>query len=117
MLPFFWQFRAPEEYAYEGETEKVDIYSLGNVLYSILTQRLPFEGVKTKEAQQAIMNGHRPAIQESILDSTDPFVKAMLKAIEMCWPQDPTLRATAREVESYIINELKRLGVDDSKTV
>lgn len=97
----------------------VDVYSLGNVFYSILSQHRPFEGVKTKQAQQIVMSGGRPPIQESILDSTDPFDKAMLNAIEMCWPQEPAERAKAREVQSYIFNELKRLGVDvsESKTV
>ena len=41
-------FRAPEEYAYKLESEKVDIYSMGNVFYALLTDLWPFEKEVTK---------------------------------------------------------------------
>jgi serine/threonine protein kinase len=98
------QFRSPEEYAYKMETEKVDIYSLGNVFYGILAKRWPFYDIikDDKVAQKTIMSGARPPIQASILNSTDPFDRVMLKAIEMCWVQEPRERATAREVQNFI---------------
>jgi serine/threonine protein kinase len=107
------QFRSPEEYAYEPQSEKVDVYSLGNVLYGILTQLWPFEELKTdKKAREKVKKGERPSIDNGILNSTDPFDQAMLKAIEMCWIQDPVKRASAREVQTFIAGELERLGVE-----
>lgn len=108
-------FRSPEEYAYEAQTEKVDVYSLGNVLFAILTKQWPFEEVEDdKKARRRIKNGERPAIPDPIRNSTDPFDKAMLHAIEMCWIQNPVERASAREVQDYMTKELKRLGVKEN---
>jgi len=49
---FSIQFRSPEEYEYVPQTEKVDVYSFGNVLYSVLTGGYPFEKEKSKKAQK-----------------------------------------------------------------
>lgn len=93
----------------------MDVYSLGNIFYGILCKLWPFEGVKDDETiRRTIMNGSRPPMIPSILNSTDPFDLVMLKAIDMCWVQDPKERASAREVQKYIDGELKRLGVQES---
>jgi len=101
--------RAPEEYAHEDETEKVDIYSMGNIFYIIVTELWPFEGVKETKAQKKIMQGDRPPVEDSIRDNADPAVKALLKAMEMCWRQDPKERATAREVNTFLKAKLREL--------
>jgi hypothetical protein len=31
-IDLYYQFRSPEEYAYEMETAKIDVYSMGNVV-------------------------------------------------------------------------------------
>lgn len=105
------QLRSPEEYAYKRQTEKVDVYSMGNIFYSILTLNYPFEGKKSKEVYQRIADGERPLIAESIRNSTDPYDRTMLEVIEMCWRQDPTERATARQVQQHIVATLKELKV------
>lgn len=88
---------------------------MGNVFYVILTGLWPFENVKKeKTAQKMIQEGKRPEISETILNSTDPFDRAMLKAIEMCWIQDPDQRATARQVQKFLQGELEKLGVEKS---
>jgi serine/threonine protein kinase len=37
-------WRSPEEYAFGLLTEKIDIYSLANVFYSMLSGEYPYEG-------------------------------------------------------------------------
>eukprot|EP00537_Pseudo-nitzschia_pungens_P003235 CAMPEP_0172359682 /NCGR_PEP_ID=MMETSP1060-20121228/3873_1 /TAXON_ID=37318 /ORGANISM="Pseudo-nitzschia pungens, Strain cf. cingulata" /LENGTH=379 /DNA_ID=CAMNT_0013081459 /DNA_START=369 /DNA_END=1508 /DNA_ORIENTATION=- len=106
-------YRSPEEYAYKPQTEKVDIYSLGNVLYAVLTGKDPFEEEKEKKVKELIKSGKRPEIDSEYRDSNDPFDLAMIKAIEMCWIQDPEKRASAREVQNFIVSELQRLGVHE----
>eukprot|EP00529_Nitzschia_sp_RCC80_P011403 CAMPEP_0113502832 /NCGR_PEP_ID=MMETSP0014_2-20120614/33800_1 /TAXON_ID=2857 /ORGANISM="Nitzschia sp." /LENGTH=632 /DNA_ID=CAMNT_0000397717 /DNA_START=251 /DNA_END=2149 /DNA_ORIENTATION=+ /assembly_acc=CAM_ASM_000159 len=103
-------FRSPEEYNYEPETEKIDVYSMGNIIYEVLTNLGPFEEFETKIARKMVKAGHKPPFPDSILNSTDPFDKAMIHSIEMCWVRDPKKRASAREVQRYITGELKRLG-------
>ena len=105
------QWRSPEEYAHEPQTEKVDVYSLGNIFYAILTGRRPFERKNVKESQKKVIAGERPIISNEIRNSTDPFDKAMLQAIFKCWIQNPEDRASAREVQKFISSELTRLGV------
>ena len=105
------KFRSPEEYAYLPQTEKIDIYSLGNVFYGILTERWPFYKVyKDKEAQKRIIGGERPKISEFFRNSTSPFDKAMIKVIEMCWTHDPKERPPARKIQSYIAKALMVQG-------
>lgn len=103
------QLRSPEEYAYGRQTEKVDVYSMGNVLYSILTLEYPFE--HEKDVYKKVIAGERPAIPQKFLNSTDPFDQTLLKAIEMCWVHDPEKRATARQVQRLLVSTLKRMNV------
>lgn len=87
---------------------------MGNIFYSLLTKLYPFEHVKTKDAQEKIMTGERPFIDPKFTNSTKSRVQAMLKAIDMCWIQDPRKRASAREVASFLKVELKKIAMEDS---
>ena len=94
------------------ETEKIDVYSMGNVFYTILTEKWPFDDDKSRDAQKAVKDGKRPHIPSRLRDSDDPAVKAMMKAITMSWRHDPAERATALEVKEYLQLELKKLNLD-----
>jgi serine/threonine protein kinase len=104
-------FRSPEEYAYEGETEKIDVYSMGNIFYALLTGLWPFEELKSKKAKNLVKKGSRPPIPEAILNTTDMFDQTLLNATRACWIQDPEKRATARQIQKYIESQLIKLGV------
>jgi len=112
ILYYVFQNRSPEEYAYERQSEKVDIYSFGNVLYSVLTGLWPWKDIKDKSARKRIRYGERPEIPSSYRDSTNPFEQALLKLIDLSWIHEPTKRASARELQKFIISELERLGVE-----
>ena len=102
-------WRSPEEYRYDPETEKVDIYSAGNVLYQVLTLQEPFEleGWSEKQVHKAVMKGDRPHISQSLYrDSDDPKIQALVRAIDLCWKQDPRERPTAREVVDLLQSAL-----------
>lgn len=102
-------FRAPEEYAFELETEKVDIYSMGNIFYIMLTEKWPFEDLKDEEAIKLVKKGERPPIDESILNHRNPAVKILRDALKLCWKQDPNERATAKEIQTHLSTEMKKL--------
>eukprot|EP00566_Odontella_aurita_P011879 CAMPEP_0113531968 /NCGR_PEP_ID=MMETSP0015_2-20120614/3789_1 /TAXON_ID=2838 /ORGANISM="Odontella" /LENGTH=383 /DNA_ID=CAMNT_0000430859 /DNA_START=455 /DNA_END=1606 /DNA_ORIENTATION=- /assembly_acc=CAM_ASM_000160 len=101
------KFRSPEEYKYDLESEKVDVYSMGNIYYSLLTELWPYEKIKTKTAQEKIMNEERPPLDN--LDGEDPAVIALAAAMKKCWIQDPKRRATAREVQQYLTEEVAKI--------
>jgi hypothetical protein len=105
-------FRSPEEYAYTLESEKVDIYSMGNVFYSILTEFWPYEDESQDKAQTSVQNGARPEIPANILQSQDPMHKVLLHVIQRCWQQDPKARPTAKEVKQYLEQNMKQLGIN-----
>jgi serine/threonine protein kinase len=100
--------RSPEEYSHDWQTEKVDIYSYGNLVYSLLTGFRAFRDISTGEAQKNVMKGLRPRIPREIKESTNSILKDMMKIMFKCLKQDPKERATARQVESFLLQSLHR---------
>jgi len=109
-------YRSPEEYAYDGETEKVDVYSMGNIFYEIMTGFWTFYHVKSKRVPTLVKKGIRPKISPKILNSTNPFDQALLHVTFRCWEHDPKVRASAREIQRYLEDTLNRLGVPNNTT-
>ena len=100
------QNRSPEEYAYTVETEFVDIYSMGNIIYSILTDKDPWEETPEKRAQKLVMEGKRPNVPERVKSSKD-FVDVALRAMMWkCWEQTPNNRPRARKVADFFAKKL-----------
>jgi len=96
------EYRAPEEYAYDVETEKVDVYSLGNVLYWLLTGKEPWHDYQTRHVYQLVKMGQRPKIPDQIYNSTGVFERYMIQAIEKAWIHDFQERPGALEVANTI---------------
>ena len=90
--------------------------SLGNLIYTILTGHWPFDTFKPQtdfsdEIKELVKGGHRPHVTTDsddgqIRQSKNPYIQAMLHAMEMCWKQDPRDRASAREVETFLRSKL-----------
>mmetsp|Transcript_19160 Transcript_19160/g.43623 ORF Transcript_19160/g.43623 Transcript_19160/m.43623 type:complete len:192 (-) Transcript_19160:92-667(-) len=95
-------FRAPEEYRYDVQDEKVDIYSMGNIFYALLTKQWPFEDHKSKDIEKMVISGKRPKVPRDIEESENPIDIAMLKAMRLCWIDPPSKRTSA----AYIVNFL-----------
>ena len=78
----------------------------------MFTGKYPFEDESNpKKVPEKVMAGERPHIPSAYRESADPFDQALIKVIEMSWIQDPEKRATAREMQKFIISELERLKV------
>lgn len=101
--------RSPEEYAYENMTEKVDVYSYGNIIHALLTHAVLLQDMSVDEARTYIKEGKRPPVQQDIMESSDPIVQTLLQALQMCWINDPTQRATARQVEAVLKAKLEEV--------
>jgi serine/threonine protein kinase len=95
--------RSPEEYAYKPQTEKVDVYSLGNILYMLLTNETRlFDNDSTDTAMNKVKSGERPFVPREIRQSQDPIDRALLKAMSMCHVQEIKERATALQVANFL---------------
>lgn len=103
------KFRSPEEYHHHNQSEKVDVYSMGNVFYTLLTEIWPFDKDKEDVAQHKVMAGDRPEIPEHIYESKDPSAVVLRRAISMCWAQKPNVRANARTIEQFLTDELEKI--------
>lgn len=102
-------WRSPEEYAYQEESEKVDVYSLGNVLYFMLTRQHPWFDNSAKEVYDRVQKGKRPKIPDEIRESTHPFDEYMIKAIEMCYTHNQFERPGAAEVAAKLKEGIHKL--------
>jgi serine/threonine protein kinase len=104
------RWRSPEEYFHRGLTEKLDVYSLGNVLYFLLTRNIPFQDIAFKKVSKRVKNSERPVIPEELRHSRHPFDRYMIEAIEMCFTADPDKRPSAKEVADKLAEGIAKLG-------
>ena len=103
------KFRAPEEYEFKVENEMIDVYSMGNIFYTLLSGEMPFEGQKESKAQKKVVAGIRPRIPDSVLDSKDPAIEALVDATMKCWSQKPSDRPKAAKIAKYLKEVMTRI--------
>jgi serine/threonine protein kinase len=96
------KFRSPEEYNYEAETEAVDVYSMGNIVFVLVTGKYPFEHLSRKQVKKVVGSGRRPDFGRHLEETNDSHIETLIAAAKMCWAQDPNDRATARQVQLFL---------------
>ena len=104
--------RSPEEYTEDHPlNEQIDVFSLGNVLYSILMRRDIYEDMNTKNVQKVVTDGVFISIPEEVKEEFSAMENAVVVAISMCHVKNVKERKTAMEVERYLLEKLEEYGV------
>ena len=108
-IEFVRQFRAPEEYKVEALSEKVDVFSLGNTIYSIITGIYPFDKKEysEKETKKRVKNGEKPPLKAKYRESENPIYRVLVKAMDMSLIYRWQDRARAYEVRDMFVTELR----------
>jgi serine/threonine protein kinase len=101
------QYRSPEEFRGDFIDEKVDVYSMGNNIYTLLTGLWPFyESSIYAYAIKRVKSGIRPYVDERYRKRS--YIEAKLVEImEKMWAQEPTDRPDIFEVLS-LLKEIKK---------
>jgi hypothetical protein len=98
-------FRAPEENIDAPLTEKIDIFSLGNVFYSVLTGIMVHVNRSSADAHKRIVEGINEPIADIYYES--PSTAALAQAIELCWTYDAEERPTIFEIVQFLERAVK----------
>jgi serine/threonine protein kinase len=96
-------YRSPEEYSFQEETEKIDIYSMANIFYALLADREPWEGMEENTVQQMIIAGDTPRLPETKVASSDVTLRNLM---QQCFTHDPSKRPRARTVANLLAEAL-----------
>jgi len=100
-------YQSPEEHLKSAQSEKIDIFTLGLVLWVILTGRDPYRGMDQSERRDFVSSGKTlfnvssPAVE---LASEHPYEAAIVAAISKCWTFKPQERPSAKDILSILRN-------------
>jgi len=116
-------WRSPEEIRNTTfVSEKTDVYSLGNLLFQVMTRHQPWTWLEPNgrptldEIAKSKLEGKTPFIPNKFVNSTDMSIQALYHAIRACFTQDPTKRPTAYQV-SYGLSQVLKWMEEGNKTV
>ncbi|OWZ22916.1 TKL protein kinase [Phytophthora megakarya] len=97
------KWRAPEEYEHLQLDEKLDVYSLSVVLWSLRARTKPFPELEREEVYKKVPKGYRPS-----LEAMSDYPQQMQDLIVRGWDTNPKTRPTAAEMAEEIDRILKK---------
>jgi len=96
-------YMAPEQVRREPADRRADVFSLGVVLYELLTDKRPFQGATLKEIREAVL-GHEPPLAHQV-DANVPKALAQICARAMAKAPEQRFRSArsfARELRQWL---------------
>jgi serine/threonine protein kinase len=97
--------RAPEEYLDGPLSEKIDVWSLGSIMFVLLTGLVPFYYLNEDAFRSKIKKGEVPSLRSFYKHKEQSFEEAELTRImNQCWKYDARDRISIFEV----VSELER---------
>jgi serine/threonine protein kinase len=110
------QWRSPEEAREEQDlTEKVDVFSMGHIFFRMICGHEPWNKLEPggrpskEEVIEKVQTGILPFIPDSVMETDDPEVVAILEAMLGCYTFDPLQRPSARKISRSLDKVLQRL--------
>eukprot|EP00633_Aureoumbra_lagunensis_P010604 CAMPEP_0197340654 /NCGR_PEP_ID=MMETSP0892-20130614/45785_1 /TAXON_ID=44058 ORGANISM="Aureoumbra lagunensis, Strain CCMP1510" /NCGR_SAMPLE_ID=MMETSP0892 /ASSEMBLY_ACC=CAM_ASM_000538 /LENGTH=719 /DNA_ID=CAMNT_0042845421 /DNA_START=66 /DNA_END=2222 /DNA_ORIENTATION=+ len=110
-----WAWMAPEQHdddpKVEIDWEKNDVYSLGMVLFEIVTKKQPWDGLNPTQIIRAVLDKKK---RPEIATSDESRHKVLVAILKKCWNQDATQRPSLKngDIQERIATTLKQLGGD-----
>ena len=104
-------YRAPEEYKDAPLDEKIDVFSMGNCMHTLLTGSWTFPGLEPKELRKKVIGGALPYVDPRY--KTHSYEEGVLVDLMMkCWEYDPDKRidifGVVKALEEAIENKNKK---------
>jgi hypothetical protein len=90
-------YMSPEQASGDEVTVKSDVYSLGILMYELLTGEPPFTGNSLQ-----IMAAHVRDAPPSLLERRQDLSSELAALVDRCLMKDPARRPTAQEVVNYL---------------
>jgi serine/threonine protein kinase len=107
------QYRSPEEFAGQDLNEKIDIFSFGNNIYSLMTGLWPFyENEDDGFVQKEIVNGKTAFIDKRYRSRSYAEGK-MVELIEQCWRYKAVDRPDIFEVVRFLRRAIEVTKAED----
>lgn len=101
-------YRSPEEFRGDPIDEQIDVYSLGNNFYTLLTGLWPFyEDIPYRVVQEKIHKKERPFIDERYRNG-HKVEQELIKWMELCWKHRPKDRPSVFQV----LEALRKIKID-----
>lgn len=99
-------YMAPEIYRGEGSSVASDVYSLGVLIYELLTGVRPFEG----DSYEALMIAHLTSFPKSLAMRVPELPKSTVRDLEKATAKNPDERPSATDLYTSLLRSLSRLG-------
>ena len=96
-------YQAPEMLQFAGKREydhKVDMYSFGVLVHSLLTRRKPFPGLNMPEISTKVLSKERPEWWDCFA-ATFGLV-TMVDLMQFCWEHNPIIRPSSQKVMAQL---------------